>query len=297
VEALKMKLGLIGFGQVGSAFAKGLRKEGFPHIVAYDKMQDTQQYGDMIKRRAKEADIELLSDAEQLVKNSDIIICVTSASVAVESAQQILPFIAPNHIYADLNSTSPEVKERIANLIMETEAKFVDGAIMGSISLYGYKSQILVCGDGAEIFAKALSTWGMNIRKIGDKPGQASALKMVRSVWAKGIEALLIESLLAAYEYEILEPVFESVCEMMQEDFATLANMLITTDAIHAQRRAHEMDEVIRTLQHVGTDFTMSQATRNKLQWSANLGLKEDYKGEIPNDFREVLAKLAQKSR
>jgi len=292
-----MKLGLMGFGQVGSAFAKGLRKEGFPYIVAYDKMQDTQPYGDMIKRKAKEANIELLSDVEQLVRNSDIIICVTSASVAVESAQQVLPFITSNHIYADFNSASPGIKQQIADFIVKTGAKFVDGAIMGSISLYGHKSKILVCGDGAEALAEVLCKWSMNIKKIGDKPGQASALKMVRSVWAKGIEALLIESLLAAYEYEILEPVFESVCEMMQEDFATLANMLITTDAIHAQRRAHEMDEVIQTLQHVGADFTMSQATRNKLQWSANLGMKEEYKGEIPNDFREVLVRLAQKAR
>jgi 3-hydroxyisobutyrate dehydrogenase-like beta-hydroxyacid dehydrogenase len=292
-----MKLGLMGFGQVGSAFATGLRKEGLPCIVAYDKMQDTQSYGDVIKRRAKEADVKLLPNPEQLVNNSDIIICVTSANVAVESAQQVLSFITPNHIYADLNSASPEAKEQIADLIMETGAKFVDGAIMGSISLYGHKSQVLVCGDGAEIFAKALSTWGMNIRKIGDKPGQASALKMIRSVWAKGIEALLVESLLAAYEYKILEPVFESICEMMQEDFATLANMLITTDAIHAQRRAHEMDEVVKTLQHIGADFTMSQATRHKLQWSADFDMKEEYKGEIPNDFREVLTRLARKAR
>jgi len=292
-----MKIGLMGFGQVGSAFAKGLRKEGLPCIVAYDKMQDTQPYGDVIKRRAKEADVKLLPNPEQLVNNSDIIICVTSANVAVESARQVLPFITSNHIYADFNSASPSVKQQIADLIMKTGAKFVDGAIMGSISLYGHKSKVLVCGDGAEVLARTLCEWGMNIKKIGDKPGQASGLKMIRSVWAKGIEALLVESLLAAYEYEILEPVFESICEMMQEDFGALANMLITTDAVHAQRRAHEMDEVIRTLQHVGADFTMSQATRNKLQWSANLGLKEDCKGEIPNDFREVLAKLAQKSR
>jgi len=292
-----MKLGLMGFGQVGSTFAKGLSKEGLPCIVAYDKMQDTQPYGDVIKRRAKEADVKLLPNPEQLVNNSDIIICVTSANVAVESARQVLPFITSNHIYADFNSASPSVKQQIADLIMKTGAKFVDGAIMGSISLYGHKSKVLVCGDGAEVLARTLCEWGMNIKKIGDKPGQASGLKMIRSVWAKGIEALLVESLLAAYEYEILEPVFESICEMMQEDFGALANMLITTDAVHAQRRAHEMDEVIRTLQHVGADFTMSQATRNKLQWSANLGLKEDCKGEIPNDFREVLAKLAQKSR
>ena len=293
-----MKLGLIGFGQVGSSFAKGLKEAGLREIVAYDKMWNTQPSGELIQRRAKEAGIPLLHNTQELVTSSDIIICVTAANVAIESAREAAPYLGREKIYADLNSASPKAKQEIAKIVEARGTKFVDGAIMGAISLYGHKSPIVVCGEGARDFTEALAPYGMEIRNIGEGPGRASALKMIRSVFAKGIEAVLLEALDAAYECNVLELVLDSICEMMdKEDFRSLANMLVTTNAIHAQRRAYEMDGVIETLSEAGVDSRMSRATREKLQWSSDLGLREEFRGEVPGELAEVLVAISRRKR
>jgi len=49
-------------------------------------------------------------------------------------------------IYADMNSTSGSVKDRIARVIEPSEADFIEGAILSAVGETGPKASILVCG-------------------------------------------------------------------------------------------------------------------------------------------------------
>jgi hypothetical protein len=119
---------------------------------------------------------------------------------------------------------------------------------------------------------------------------------MLRSVYTKGIEALLLETLIAAYRYGTLDLVLESITQSMEKKpFMETVNMLITTNAIHAKRRADEMKEVVSTLREIEMEPIMSKATKDRLEWSRGLHLREYFKGEIPKKYTDVLAAVDTK--
>jgi hypothetical protein len=55
------------------------------------------------------------------------------------------------------------------------------------------------------------------------------------------------------------------------------------------------MEEVIKTLEGIDVLPTMSQATKEKLSWCSNLGLKEHFGGETPKTLTEVLNAIEEK--
>ena len=52
---------------------------------------------------------------------------------------------------------------------------------------------------------------------------------------------------------------------------------------------AHEMEEVIATLEGMGLPAEMSRAAMEKLHWCAGFGLRERFGGELPGTLDEVL--------
>ncbi len=55
---------------------------------------------------------------------------------------------------------------------------------------------------------------------------------------------------------------------------------------------AHEMEEVIATLDGMDLPAEMSRAAREKLLWCAGLGLRERFEGEPPSTLAEVLQEM-----
>ena len=58
-----------------------------------------------------------------------------------------------------------------------------------------------------------------------------------------------------------------------------MINGLVGRGVIHSERREHEMDEVIATLESLNVDAIMSNATKAKLRWVTELGLKATFQG------------------
>jgi 3-hydroxyisobutyrate dehydrogenase-like beta-hydroxyacid dehydrogenase len=115
-------------------------------------------------------------------------------------------------------------------------------------------------------------------------------MKMLRSVFAKGVEALLIEMMIAAKRSDLLDAVMAEVVELMDKrSFQDIANAWITTTVMHAKRRAEEMEHVIETLKELKVEPVMTTATRNRLKRVSELGLSEYFKGKQPAFFREVI--------
>jgi hypothetical protein len=72
--------------------------------------------------------------------------------------------------------------------------------------------------------------------------------------------------------------------------------MLLTRTVIHAERRVAEMDEVIKTLDSVGVDSTISQAVKHKLQLLVDANLKEYFQHQTPNHYLDVIKAVRQLS-
>jgi len=285
-----MKLGFIGFGGAGYGLAKGLHQAGLTEILFYDRMQQTPPYAEVIRRHAEEMGALPAGRMEELLSRVEVVISCVTGAMAASVAEEAAPFLRTGHLYADVNTAAPQVKEQVAGIVEKTGALFVDAAMMGAIPTFSHRVPILASGGGAERFQLAMQPYEMNIRVIGPKPGQASAIKMLRSIFMKGMLSLFLEMLTATHRYGVDEMVLGSIAESLDGvPFLETARLQMTKGVVNAGRMAHEMEEVIATLEGMDLPAGMSRAAMEKLLWCAGFGLRERYGGELPKTIAEVL--------
>ena len=120
--------------------------------------------------------------------------------------------------------------------------------------------------------------------------GAASGIKIMRSVIAKGLEALLVEGMLGARRHGIDEAVLGSFARFMDSrPFAEMANFLMVTDAIHSERRAQEARMSVEALEEVGIEPIMTRATAERLEWITALEVKAHFGGTVPKCYTEAI--------
>lgn len=73
--------------------------------------------------------------------------------------------------------------------------------------------------------------------------------------------------------------------------------MLLTTHAVHAGRRAEEMEQVLRALRERALPVGMTQATRDCLAETHRLGLASLFGQQVPRDADEVVRALEERRR
>ncbi len=290
-----MKLGFIGFGGAGYGLAKGLKQAGIEEIHFHDRMQETPPYAEVIARHAVETCAIRADTVHELLDCVEVVISCVTGAMAIEVAEEAAPFLGARHLYADVNTASPHVKETVAGIVEATGASFTDAAMLGAIPAFLHRVPILASGSGAARFLEQMQPYGMNIRVIGEKPGQASAIKMFRSIFMKGLLSLFLEMLTATHRYGVDELVLASIAESLDGvPFRETARSQMTKGSVNAERMAHEMEEVIATLEELGVPAGMSKASREKLLWCAGFGLRERFGGELPSTLAEVLREMEQ---
>lgn len=288
-----LRIGFIGFGEAAFHISEGLIADGITFLKAFDINANKPEIGEVIRSRANSIHVVLTSTMEELLEHSDIVFCTTSAKYALSIAEQAKTNLRKDQIYVDLNAASPMVKKEIASVLKNSDAWFVDAAVMEAVPPHRHKVPILVSGDGAEKFSELIAPYGMNISVISKEPGNASAIKMFRSIFMKGFTMLLLETLSASHEFGVEGMVLNSLERTLQgKTVNELSDLLITRSAIHAERRIAEMNEVMDTLNHIHMDQTMSMASRDKLQWLADMKLNEHFNYQAPDHYNDVLEVL-----
>ena len=285
-----MKIAFIGFGGAGYGLTKGLKQSGRADVYFFDKLWNTSSYGEVISKHAVETGAVLMKSIEELMGAAPVVISCVTGSVAITVAKQSAPFLTKDHLYIDVNTASPKLMEAVAAVIDRTAAAFADVAMMGAIPTFLHKVPILASGQGAERFKELMQPYGMNINCVGDKAGQASAIKMFRSIFMKGFLALLLEMLPATHRYQVDDIVLNSIAETMEKNsFLETVRLQISKGVVNAERMAHEMEDVVQTLQDIGMPALMAPAAMEKLNWCTRLGLKAHYGGDLPESLNEIL--------
>jgi 3-hydroxyisobutyrate dehydrogenase-like beta-hydroxyacid dehydrogenase len=272
-------IGFVGFGEAGSTIARGLKAAGLERIFAYD-----------IKPKTSDI-VTIVESPQALAASAELIVSAVTSSSALDAATQHAPFLTSRHTYADINSVSPALKQDIDRVISATGASFVEVAVMAPVPPYGHRVPMLVGGAGAPAFKATLAPFGMQMEILeGATVGSAAAVKMCRSVVVKGIEALLLECVLAATRFGADDLVFASLRETWPGiDWKTLADYTSGRVVVHGERRAREMEEVAETLKAIGVDPIMAEATARRQDWSARMDLKSHFGPEGPKTYREVV--------
>ncbi len=289
-----MQIGFVGLGDVGSRFSSGVSDFGKAAVVGYDSRLGLEEFADK-EERCRQHNVRLVEKPEDVIYGSDIVIAATSCSRAVSTAEQYLPYLRPGQMYVDINSAVPEIKQEISEMMLAKGVDFCDGGIMGSPLNGGVRVEVVMSGPKAEWLVKTLNECGMNTRFISETVGRGSSLKILRSIFTKGLEALLIETYSSAYYYGVLDEVKGSIVHILtKENPETNFARMLRTNVVHSYRRAQEVGDVAKMLENAGLNHTMSDASYKKLMWAYDTGIKEVFDGKIPDDVMDVVKFYSQ---
>lgn len=267
-----MRIGLIGYGEVGRIFCAGLRAApGVSSVAAWDLTFARHDTRAQALGHAVSGGVQACEGAAALCAASDLVISAVTASNALTVAQEAAPHLRPGQWFLDLNSASPGTKQQAAAAVDAAGGRYVEAGVMTSVPPYGIRVPMLLGGAHAQALAQTLRGWGMDATAVSDRIGVASAIKMSRSVMIKGLEALVIESYATARAYGVEDHVLPTLAETFPSiDWAGQGAYFFSRVVQHGQRRAEEMREAARTVGEAGFEPLMTRAIADKQQWVAD---------------------------
>lgn len=258
-----MRITFFGLGEAGSAIAAGLATAG-AEVHGYDPADVPTPEG--VSRHA---------DPTTACQGSSLLIAVTAAADARAALAQSHDRLEPGTIYADLSTASPGLKVDLAAEAESRGLKFADVALMSTVPDKGLATQALVSGPGAAPYARLINELGGNVEIVGDQTGQAAARKLLRSVVAKGLTTVLIESLEAARAHGDDRWVWPHLVELITDADEALMTRLISGTPIHVERRLAEMESARSFVESLGVPSTMTAATVDALRRIKAEGMPE----------------------
>jgi 3-hydroxyisobutyrate dehydrogenase-like beta-hydroxyacid dehydrogenase len=262
------RIALVGFGEAGSILGEDLAAAG-REVATYDILLDEIGSRNAMLEKARRAQVRAADTFEAAVQDVDLVISAVTAASSAEVARNASKALRAGQMFLDINSCSPATKRTNATLVQSSGADYVEAAVMAPVPPQRLKVPMLLGGRRAAELAPVLRALGMNATPVSDEIGVASAVKMCRSIIIKGLEALTVESMLAARRFgaekEVLASLQATFPQMGWQD--KLPDYLVSRVAEHGRRRASEMREVAHTLQDVGMEPIMASATAVRQDW------------------------------
>lgn len=255
------RIAIVGFGEAGTILGTDLVAAGC-EVSTYDILFDDPQASATMRTKAERAKVRAADTLADAIQGVQLVISAVTASSSGDVASGASRSMRAGQVFLDINSCSPAKKRSSAKALERSGADYVEAAVMAPVPPQRLKVPMLLGGRRAAHMAPALNALGMNASFISADIGIASAVKMCRSVMIKGIEALAVESMLAARRFGAEDQVLASLAQTYPGIGwdKGLPDYLISRVAEHGRRRAAEMREVARTLEDVGITPTMASA-------------------------------------
>ena len=251
------RIAIVGFGEAGAAFGAGLT------AYCYDRKTDDPRTRDAKLADFATAGVVACGDLAGAIDGATAILSLVTADQALAVAEVAARLIGEGALFFDMNSVAPDTKRTAARAIEAAGGRYVDVAVMAPVHPGRRATPLLVGGPHAVTGAEALRAIGFADVTVVDCPvGAASSIKMIRSVMVKGLEALTTECVLAAEAAGVRDAVIASLdASWPDTDWAAKADYNLDRTMTHGLRRAAEMDEVVKTLDALGTGSTMTRGT------------------------------------
>jgi 3-hydroxyisobutyrate dehydrogenase-like beta-hydroxyacid dehydrogenase len=288
IALFPMRVAFVGFGEVAAAFAKAFVAAG-AEVSAYDVLLDAPDGFRRLAPRAGDTPVAFAALGDAL-RGAGYVFSTVTTDVAREAARSCVPHLSPGQCWIDLNATEPAVKREIAAIIAPSGAAFVEGALLGAVGVSGARTELLLGGAaGAETASVLAAEVGLNVRYYSDEIGRASTYKMLRSVFSKGLEALLIEFLVAGERAGMRAELWAEVVELLGRDrFEKVATNWVCSHAVAHTRRWHEVVQVEKMLRDIGIEPLMTSATGSLFRRSVALDMAAAF-AERPSSMEPVI--------
>jgi 3-hydroxyisobutyrate dehydrogenase-like beta-hydroxyacid dehydrogenase len=251
--AIPARIGFLGFGEAARAFQSTL-KARHPGLTfwAYDiKLDDADATAPM--RAAMLAAGVTPLDAPGALGGLSWVFSAVTADQSLQAVAALAPGLRGGETVLDVNSVSPERKRVCAEIVGGRGARYVDMAVMAPVLPRGHATPTLIACDQAEVVMSALAALGFSAELAGDEPGAATAVKMVRSLFVKGLEAITAQALMGARASGCYETVLASISASYPGlGWPDFADYQFERMLRHGVRRAAEMRESAAAFDDLG---------------------------------------------
>lgn len=246
---MTLTVAVLGLGEAGGAIARDLVEAGAvvraydPAVTAPPSMVQT-------------------TDEADAAAGADLVLSVNSAKAAVDALRA---GVAGARVWADMNTASPGLKRRLAQIAAQHCVPFADIAIMAPVPGRGLRTPLLTSGPAAARVAELLTPLGASVTTLDGPPGLAAERKLLRSVFFKGLAAAVVEALEAGRAAGCEDWLRDNITEELTRADDSTVERLVTGTHQHAVRRADEMAAATDMLTELGVEPTMTAATRDFL--------------------------------
>ncbi len=288
VSGMRGTIALIGFGEAGSTFANAAGWAA--RAAAYDTAA---------ARHAaiEQSALKPCGSAREAVAHASLILSLVTADQALGVARQCAPLLSPDALFCDMNSVAPGTKREAARAFAEAGTRYVDVAVMAPVNPARMAVPLALSGPDADRAEELLRKAGFtNTYVVGDAIGRASAIKLVRSVMVKGMEALTAEMMMAAHAEDVADAVLASLdASEKTMGWAERADYNLDRMLVHGRRRAAEMTEAARMLRDLGIAPLMTEGTVRRQQALGDLGINPPPTG-FPAKLAAINASFTEES-
>ncbi|MEO6093893.1 MAG: DUF1932 domain-containing protein [Novosphingobium sp.] len=260
-------MALIGFGEAGSTFARA--GDWRERARAFDVLP-------LRRKAAEQLGVTAASSAAEALAEAPLVLSLVTAGQALAAARDCAPHLAPGALWCDMNSVAPDTKRAAQRAIEDAGGRYVDAAVLAPVEGAGVTVSLLLAGKGAEEAEQRLAGLGFsNARVVGAEVGRASAIKMIRSIMVKGIEALCDEMMAAAQAAAVTDEVLASLdASDKPRPWSERVAYNRERMASHGARRAAEMEEVAATLLALGIEPVMTAGTVKRQREAAQSAIR-----------------------
>ena len=274
-------IGVLHPGAMGVTVGSSIKTGGYRVIWA------SEERSAVTEKRAAAAGLEDVKTLSKLVQESGVIISVCPPHAALDVARAVISS-GYTGVFADVNAVSPATSRTIMQMVHASGAQYVDGGIIGPPALKKNRTRLYLSGESADEVKALFERSNMQAITMGEKPGQASALKMCYAAWTKGSAALLVAIRGLAEAEGVTRPLLDEWA-ISQPGLEAHSKTAAVGTATKAWRFAGEMEEIAATFKDAGLpdQFHMGAA--------ALYAMLEGFKNQAePAQIEDVLEALKQ---
>lgn len=274
-----MKTILLGGGMVGQCYAQALQAQGH-HIVAFCDHAPS----DALRALAAELGASIHAAPGPWLAEAGLVVSAVFGTAALDLAHAAFPHLQAGTLYLDMTTADPQAMRDAEALAHERGVRFVDVAITGAVNLSGARTPLLCAGAAAEEAARLLTACGAPVQVVGERPGDAAELKLLRSIFTKGLEALSVECLLTAERKGLRETLFRVLADIDQGSLRETMESMVRTHIVHAGRRRNEVVEAQRQMAQAGVPAIVLAGVQQRFEHTLAQQQATPYAGQTTAD-------------
>jgi 3-hydroxyisobutyrate dehydrogenase-like beta-hydroxyacid dehydrogenase len=273
----RLTVGLIGLGNMGTAFAERLLDGGYDLLV-YNRTAAKAE--PLAARGASVADT-----AEELAEQVDVVLTSLPNDEALESvAEEAIGAMRPDRVLVDMSTVSPGASARVAGLADEASVAYLRAPVSGNPTVVRSGNLSFIVSGPREALGKVepvLETIGPTVHYVGEGE-QARIVKLALNLMIAGLAQLMSEALVLAEASDVsrkdlLETMGSSAVSapfvkyktepLLHDDFsATFTTALMEKD----------IDLILDAAKQAGLELPVAQEMKSLLRATAEAGYADD---------------------